>query len=279
MRVMDDIVKERESLDYDHKFPPDMPTGPWNDDVSAKDELNKYAKECGFAVIFKTTVLNANKKKGRRRQIVCDRWGVYQNWVYTNDLEKQRQSYTKKCGCPWSVWIEEIASAHKPVWVCSSMSKEACLSAPCFHGKTHQLCKNISSKNAFSSFWNIPEDLLHTCKLMSNTVNTKLIYQFLVNTVMDRGGDITFTYMDVFNQYKKAEIEQCLDSTGVVKLLRENEESKNLKWDLQHDQEGLLKMLVFEVDEGRTIFSNLRSNVSICVELFMICYFNNANAN
>ena len=63
MRVMDDIVKERESLDYDHKFPPDMPTGPWNDDVSAKDELNKYAKECGFAVIFKTTVLNGNKKK------------------------------------------------------------------------------------------------------------------------------------------------------------------------------------------------------------------------
>ena len=52
---------------------------------------------------------------------------------------------------------------------------------------------------------------------------------------MDRGGDITFTYMDVFNHFKKAEIEQCLDSTGVVKLLRENETNKNLKWDLQHD--------------------------------------------
>ena len=90
MRTMDNIVKERESLDYDHKSPPDMPTGPWFDDVLAKDEINKYAKECCFAVIFNTTVLNANKKKGWRRQIVCDRWGVYQNQFYTNDVKKQR---------------------------------------------------------------------------------------------------------------------------------------------------------------------------------------------
>ena len=63
MRTMDDIVKERESMDYNHKFPPDMPTGPWCNDVTAKDEINKYAKECGFSVIFKTTSLIANKKK------------------------------------------------------------------------------------------------------------------------------------------------------------------------------------------------------------------------
>ena len=267
MHTMDDIVKERESMDYNHKFPPDMPTGPWCNDVTAKDEINKYAKECGFSVIFKTTTLIPNKKKGRRRQIVCDRWGFYQNRLYTDDVNKQRQSYSKKCGCPWSLWIEEIMSDYEPVWVCSIMSKEACLSAPCFHGRTHNLCKNVSSKNAFSSFRNIPDDLLHICQLMSSTVNTKLIYQFLVNTVMERGGDITFNYMDVFNTFKKAEIELCLDSTGVVQLLRENEEKYNLNWDLQHDQEGLLKILVFEVEEGKNVFSNLRSNVSKCVEL------------
>ena len=100
MCTMEDIVKERESMEYDHKFPPDMPTGPWCNDVTAKNEINKYAKECGFSVIFKTTSLIANKKKGRRRQIVCDRWGFYQNRLYTNDVKKQRHSYSKKCVIP-----------------------------------------------------------------------------------------------------------------------------------------------------------------------------------
>ena len=78
---------------------------------------------------------------------------------------------------------------------------------------------------------------------------------------------------------RKHKFEHCLDSTGVVQLLRENEEKYNLNWDLQHDQEGLLKILVFEVDEGKTVFSNLRSNVSKCVELLMFIYFvlNNIN--
>ena len=50
-----------------------MPTGPWCNDVTAKDEINKYAKECGFSVIFKTTSLIANKKKdGEDRQFVTD---------------------------------------------------------------------------------------------------------------------------------------------------------------------------------------------------------------
>jgi len=52
---------------------------------------------------------------------------------------------------------------------------------------------------------------------------------------MHRGEDVTFNYMDVFNAFKKSEIEVCLDSTGLVQLLQENEESNNLKWDLQHD--------------------------------------------
>ena len=62
--------------------------------------------------------------------------------------------------------------------------------------------------------------LIDTCEWMSNTLNTKLIYQFLVNTIMHRGQDITFNYMDVFNTFKKPEIEVCLDSTDHVQLLR-----------------------------------------------------------
>ena len=121
------------------------------------------------------------------------------------------------------------------MWVCTVMSREACLSAPCFHGNTHTLCQNVASENAFSSFRNIPEDLIDTCEFMSNMLNTKLIYQILVNTIMHRGDDVTFNYMDIFNAFKKSEIEICLDSTSLVQLLQENEESNNLKWDLQHD--------------------------------------------
>ena len=79
---------------------------------------------------------------------------------------------------------------------------------------------------------------------------------------MQRGEDITFNYMDIFNALMKSEIEVCLDSSGVVQLLQENKESNNLKWDLQHDQEGLLNILVFEVDGGRNLNTYLRNNVS-----------------
>ena len=59
-----------------------------------------------------------------------------------------------------------------------------------------------------------------------------------------------------------AEIEVCLDSTDLVQLLRENKESNNLKFNLRHDQEGLLNILVFEVDGGRNLYTHLRNIVS-----------------
>ena len=77
------------------------------------------------------------------------------------------------------------------------MDRDSYLTAPDFHGNTNVLCKNLSSKNAFSSFRNIPNDLIECCELMSKTMNTKIVHQFLVNTVLSRGGEITFTYMDV----------------------------------------------------------------------------------
>ena len=52
------------------------------------------------------------------------------------------------------------------------------------------------------------------------SMNTKLVHQFLVNTVMSRGEDVTFNYMDVFSAFKNKEIEKSLDSTGLVQLLK-----------------------------------------------------------
>jgi len=70
---------------------------------------------------------------------------------------------------------------------------------------------------------------------------------------MSVGEDVTFNYMDMYNAFKKSDVEKCLDSTGLVQFLQEKEETKDFKWGLRHDKEGLLSILVFEVDGGRSI--------------------------
>ena len=266
IRTMVEVMEERASYE-NHKFLEGMPTGPWKSDVDAKMAINEYAHCHGFSVIFRTILLASNQKRGRRRHVCCDRFGFYKHRLHAATIDKQRNKCTKKCGCPWGVWIEEIVDKDKEdvVWVCTVMDRDSYLTAPDFHGSTHVLCKNLSSKNAFSSFRNIPNDLIECCELMSKTMNTKIVHQFLVNTVLSRGGEITFTYMDVFNAFKIKEIEKSLDSTGLVQLLRAKEKENNLKWDIRHDAEGLLNIVVFEVEQGQKTFSNLRNNVSMCV--------------
>ena len=81
--------------------------------------------------------------------------------------------------------------------------------------------------------------------------------------MLSQGGEVTFTYMDIFNAFKIKGIEKSLDSTGLVQLLRAKEKEYILKWDIRHDAEGLLNVVVFEVEQGRKTFSHLRNNVSM----------------
>ena len=48
-----------------------------------------------------------------------------------------------------------------------------------------------------------------------------------------------------------------------MQLLPTNEVTNDLKWDLRHDAKGLLNIVLFEVEEGQSIYSHLRNNVSI----------------
>ena len=76
--TMTEVLDEKGTLDY-HKFPTDMPIGLCNNSNLAKQVINESAEKCGFSIIFRTSIMPGNQKKGRRRQICCDRFGFYQH--------------------------------------------------------------------------------------------------------------------------------------------------------------------------------------------------------
>jgi hypothetical protein len=120
-RTLSVVLKEREDqgLIYDGGFPTTC--------YSTYDELsiavNQWHVQTTGYTVTKASKQGATSRCGESRMVRCKRAGKYNASEKDGSRPKQQ---TKKCDCPWMVWMEEVADTNgNVVWVVRSMDKAA----------------------------------------------------------------------------------------------------------------------------------------------------------
>ncbi|MGH7955214.1 MAG: hypothetical protein ACREOZ_04560, partial [Gloeomargaritales cyanobacterium] len=106
-RTMEDIIQYREKIP-NHTFDKDMPTGPWVSDDEAVNDLREWARSGlgngAFGIVLATKRKDSSKS-GRVRRLTCDCAGNHKSKAKSIH---GRKTLTKKCGCPWALYLENI---------------------------------------------------------------------------------------------------------------------------------------------------------------------------
>jgi len=89
-----------------------FPVGPFPSKEAIVDAIRSWAAnpflDGGAFGITKESQKTATVLRGRRRLLLCDRSGPYRYRGGKTDDATRPEQVTKKCDCPWGVWIEEV---------------------------------------------------------------------------------------------------------------------------------------------------------------------------
>ena len=182
------IVKERNGCHA--LFPTDFPNQVFETADDVYVAVNKRAGEYGFSII-KSGLRAATRSSGRKARISCSCWGLAR--VQKSNGSREITA-SRKTGCPWSVWCEEIEETTtgeetKLGWMVSMPVKSLEGASELvverqyiqnFHN--HPLNETWAQKMADSGFRTIPECLLVQADFLAEVGNkpTK-IYCVLLN--------------------------------------------------------------------------------------------------
>ena len=221
LRSVKQINEERCKIYPNHRFQVGMPIGPWPDLQTAIERLGEWAEKVVGFKIKRGGGKHASKRRGITKQLLCDRSGTLSRKLSTYDTDgaERRNTKTKKCNCPWELWIEESDVG----WIPMKMS-EKCFSTNDFHGGTHTLMNSTTEMLSNASCRNIPEHLIETANILFDArIYPSKIYTRLFEICREEKIEVTFIQKDVANLFKGKSVDHALDCTNLIQHLRSRE--------------------------------------------------------
>jgi len=247
-------------------FDPGMPLGPFKALEDLEHRFNKWSQSGveTFSIGRESTV-KTNKTKGRTVVLVCSRSGQPRK----RD-NPQRKRTSLKCGCPWSIFVEEIDTGDGRIgWVPVSLHKRTMEMTPVrdetrgYHN--HDLMKTDTERMQDPNQRSIPERYDELAIAMLKVGLTyKQVYSFLKSKCADDNITALFTVTDVKNTYRIPESEKCLDATNLVQYLEERQEQDpSLFFDFQTDEDGRLSRVFFVLEGGKKLWEQSTAKVTL----------------
>lgn len=245
-----------------------MPLNPYPTLEALVDALNEWAQSrttCGggFAII-KDTSNDSSGKRGKTRKLLCDRAGFPRppkpdTTVDTNKKKRNRKQ-SKKIGCPWSIYVEEIDSG----WVVTYPTEQAIKAATAdqksngrlFHN--HELIQSQTESLLNPNMRSIPPDMHDTAVLLQKAhLSPSKIFDFLMQSCLEKGIDVTFNESDIRNKYASSTQHNILDCTNLVEHLKDRERlDPLLDYKIHHcGFDGSPKRIFFVIKGGKDVWS------------------------
>ena len=235
----------------DHRFPKDMPLGPWGTfgrdgiDAAVKDYLTPWAQNRGLdggghSIAKKhLTVAKAGGEKGARQDVVCECHGP----PPPPNPDAKRAKVSVKTNCPFGFVMEESSQG----WVVARMNPGSIRHANESGGfHNHPLTQTLSEANAApgGKQRKIPLDLEKIGKDMAEVhCSVSTIFETLARMCKNSEREVTFDHHDVRNAYGATTAERASDANSLILALRNREKLQGLAWDFEIDaQEGLTRV-------------------------------------
>ena len=219
-------------------LPCGFPTGPWQTDKAALDEINTFTTDTrtdsgGFAVGWgskKAATSAAGWARGTRKKVIC-------------------HQHKEPHHCKWSMWLEECVEG----WVVSDLSGH---NDDIGESHSHLLAQTREEANAHAAMRSIPEELLPTAKSMvAAGLRVADVVRWLIRQVKATGDEVAFNYMDVYHATGASTVERALDATNMMEALRQREQQDGLFFRSQTDSEGCLKSVFFAMHGAHEIYA------------------------
>jgi hypothetical protein len=223
-----------------------LPVGPYDTEEQLVKAVQAWAANPAtnggaFAIPPKKESLAISKTRGPRRLLWCDRSG--QTRTTKTDNSRPRQ-LTKKCDCPWGLWIEQCQEG----WTTVEMPKKARAllreldsihTVATIHN--HTLLQTVDEMNTNTRLRNIPEDLQDMAEILSRAACTPLqIFLALSRECQRLGRAITFTREDVGSKYvTRIGGDHPLVCSNLIQYLRGRQSADaSLSFDFCNSQDG-----------------------------------------
>jgi CTP-dependent riboflavin kinase len=104
----------------------------------------------------------------------------------------------------------------------------------------------------------IPEALLLIAKSMVHAgVRVSDANRYLRREVETKGGEVTWTYQDVYHATGASTAERALDATNLTEMLQRREQEQGLFYRTTMDGEGCLQNVFFEMQGAHEIYNHL----------------------
>lgn len=207
-----------------------LPVGPYETEEQLVEAVQAWAANPetnggAFGIPPKQESLNRSIHRGPRRLMLCDRNGQIRPSKSDNSRPRQ---LTKKCNCPWGIWIEQCHEG----WTTVEMPKKArallCQPGANYTVATihnHTLFKTVAEMNTNALLRNIPADLQDMAELLSQAACTPMqIFVALSRECQRLGRAVTFTREDVYNKYvKQIGGDHHLVCSNLIQFLRDRQ--------------------------------------------------------
>ena len=215
------------------ELPKYFPRGPWPSDDLAKAEIKTWCADPkhggGFGVIWGSldkVVLEGRQHRGARHHLCC---------------------HKLKDGCKWRMVLEDCVEG----WAVVSHANHSSVDA-----HSHPLVLSRAEANAYAVMREIPADLLTIAKtLVAAGVRVSEADRWLRYSVEKAGGEVTWTYQDVYRQTCATTAERKLDATDMLELLRQRQQEQGLFYRTTTDSEGCLNKVFFAMAGAHDIYA------------------------
>jgi hypothetical protein len=259
-------IRKEGTVKFGDRFPGGMPLCGWGAGreglKEAESALIQYAENRrvgggGFTLTESSRIEKArpNGKKGARRYMQCNRRGP----PPPVNPDAKRSTPSGKCGCPFFMTLEESSVG----WVVSHMHDNSA-ALETFHN--HPLITDLAAANAApgGGLRAIPIDLAVFGEFMAkHDIKTSAIYHALASECIGRGGDVTFTQVDVRKLAQPSSLDRALDTTGLMAMLKKRELTQGLQYYYDVDIREGLTGVFWEVAGGRELWERSRGKVVV----------------
>lgn len=200
----------------DNKYPTDVPDGfpvgphaNWDDGVEGVCyNVRRWAGDIGTGgggfIVQKDSGQKATSKTGERKTLVCQH--------HKKPSEQLAASGKAKIGsnCKWRVTFELCTSG----WV---------LKHGCFEHSGHELMQTNAELMATAGGREFPEALIPWGEMMTKAgmSASHMMQAFAVWALEHNGGEVTWTYRDVYDRFKPTAESKVLDATNMMTKLEQ----------------------------------------------------------
>ena len=262
-RTISVIRKEREEqgLIYDEGFP-NVSFPSFDAIVNAVNTW--HTNVTGYTVV-KASKQAATSRRGCRGLVRCKRAGKYS--PSEKDGSRPNKS-TKKCDCPWMLWMEEAANEGRVVWVVSRMDTTAVNYAKAQDLEYVHLCHNHTFITGIERLIDpgnrsIPEAVKSYADAMQEAhLPPAKIYRNLVEKCRKLNIDVTFMKKDVANMYpsenKSLDCSECIEH-----LQQRKKDDDTLDYIFYTEEDGTLERIFFVLKDGKEILLQQGSDTVI----------------